>query len=201
MDAADLDDDATPPVLPKEGERRIVEDADARGIAVVLQGGETWYVPPLPLSPRGQRIAELLDALERHEVDHAAAQRTVAVVSDRLDAASSEADIEEARLRLASAVEKRTKVADVLASTHREIAFHALRTHYRVTRDEAGVLVTQRHWPDVIAALNGRDTTRSQEEMALALLTRLKAIQGEVDSPAGPFDRPAETSSAGRAAS
>lgn len=201
MDDAKDDIDEAAPALPKEADRRHVEDADARGIPVVLQGGEAWYVPPLPLSPRGQRIAQALDEIEALEVDLAAAQRGVAILAEQLDSAATEDAVETVRDRLRSAAAKRTKCADDLSRVHREVAWHALRSHYRVTREEAGLLVTQRHWPDIMAALNGKDTTRSQEEMALALLARLKGIERGMAAADGPFGPAGRSSSAGPAAS
>lgn len=198
MQAADDADDPKPPPLPKEGERRIVQDADARGIEVVLQGGETWYVSPLPLSPRGLRLAGLMEQLEAKEVALSAAQRTVSLLAARLDEAKDESEVAEAEKRLLGAVAARTKVADEISTTHREIAFHALRSTYRLTREEAGALVTQRRWPDILAALNGRDTERSQQEAAIELFQRMHALTKRDEGQAGPF-APASPSSSGGA--
>lgn len=181
----DEPDDEGP--LPSEGERRVVEDADARGIAVILQGGETWYIPALPLSPRGLKIAGLIDQLETLEVDSQAASQVEVVAEKRLIEATDDEAIEAARLRLQSAHAKRRQVDQGLRTLHRELAFHALRAHYRVTREEVGRLVTQRHWPDVVAALHGKDTVAAQQEMALALFERLAkaAGKGSAEVPLG----------------
>lgn len=187
--------------LPREGPCRVVEDADARGIPVPLQGGEVWYIAPMPLSTRGVRLAQLLDALEAQEVDLAAAQKTVALVTARLDAATDESEVVEAQKRLHGAVARRNEAARSVTATHTEIAFHALRCHYRVTREEASLLVTQRRWPDILAALNGRDTERSQQEAAIDLFARLNAVtKGREGPPSGDPFGPASPNSSGGAA-
>lgn len=197
------DDVSTEPAatLPKEEERRVVEDADARGIAVVLQGGETWYVQPLPLSPRGLKIGALIDQLETLEVDAQSAGRGEAVAEGRLLKAEEDADIEAATKRLHGARERRAKVMQNLKVQHRELAYHALRSHYRLTRDEVGILVTQRHWPDIVAALHGKDTEGTQRELALDLFARLAAATSKAKESADPGPLASATASAGAAVS
>lgn len=196
----DLDNLPPAPPLPREGESRVVEDADARGIAVVLQGGETWYVAPMPLSPRGLRIGELFDQLEAAEIRLAAGQRAVALVTEALDTATTEEAVAAAEARLQAATTKRNAHEATLKTLHREIAFHALRSHYKVTREEVGALVTQRHWPDIIAALNGRDTEKAKQDQAIDLFERLNRAAGRRDGE-GPFGRASANASAGAAVS
>lgn len=197
------EDDAPEPSkpLPKEGERRIVEDADARGVPVVLQGGEAWYVPSLPLSPRGIRIGALIEALEDLEVEGATAQQGENAAAAALANATDDAAIEAAGKRLKGAAARRRKIDADLRVQHRELAYHALRCHYRVTRDEVGFLVTKRFWPDVVAALQGNDTEASKREMALDLFARLAKITGEEKGRADPVPLGSPTSSGGDAAS
>jgi hypothetical protein len=201
-DPLDQDPPAAAP-LPKEGDRRIVEDADARGLVVVLQGGESWYVAPMPLSPRGERIAALVDQLEGEEVDALAAQRGENSAEARLLAAETDADIETARGRLQGAAKRRREANAKIATLHREIAFHALRSHYRLTREEVGLLVTQRHWQDVVNALHGRDTMESQRRLALDLMERMAAITGggRKANAEVPFVQPSASASGGGAPS
>lgn len=180
------DDDAPEAPLPRERARRIAEDADARGIPVVLQGGDAWYVLPLPLAPRGLKIARILDAIEDEEVALGASGKTVALASAALDAADTPEAVEAAKSRLLTAVGARRAVSDVVSGLYRDLGYHALRSLYRVTEEEAARLVTQRRFADVIQALNGRDTERSQQEMAIALFERLrKSMEGAAS--AGPL--------------
>jgi hypothetical protein len=205
-DAAAIADSppAAPPTLPREEERREVRDADALGLPLLLQGGEVWYVPSLPLSARGQRLGSLLDDLQRIDMRLAHAQRIVDLRANALDAADTEEAAGNALNLLEASVERRDAEQRKSLACRAEIAWHALRCFYRVSREESDGLVTQRHWPDLLAALMGQDTTEAKVALALDTLKRVREITGEKGggsgpSPEGPFA--GSPSSAGPAAS
>lgn len=179
----------TPPPLPVEAERRVVEDADARGVPVRLHGGGVWFIPPLPLSPRGQRIAGLMDDIQRAEVDLAAAQRRVSLATKALDEAGDLPAVEAAQAALHGAVRARDADVARVQTAQASLAYDALRCHYRVTPEEASALVTQRAWSDVLAALNGQDTEEAEHRTAFALLARLREAGKEGGESADPFAR------------
>lgn len=201
-DAADQDP-TPPPPLPREAACRLVEDADARGIPVELQGGETWYVTALPLSPRGQRLADLIDESQRVSIEGAGADRIVDICSKTLDTANTAEEVEQAMRHLQGAVEKRSAVEKRIETIRAEIAYHALRSQYRVSRSEVDRLVTARHFPEILAALNGQETKAAGIEAAFAALRRWHEITngrgGDPLDGRAPFAP--GTSSAGGAAS
>lgn len=201
-DATDQDP-TPPPALPREASCRLVEDADARGIAVELQGGETWYVSPLPLSPRGQKLADLIDESQRVSIEGAGADRIVDICTKTLDTANTVEEVEQAMRHLTNAVEKRGVVEKRIEVLRAEIAYHALRTQYRLSRGDVDRLVTSRHFAEILAALNGQETKAAGIEAAFAALRRWHEITngrgGDPLDGKAPFAR--ETSSAGAAAS
>lgn len=168
----------TPPDLPKEADARLVEDADVRGAAVRLQGGEVWHVPALSLSPRGTKIAEQMDRMESLEIDLRAAQRRVEIAEGRMDAAEDEDAIERATDALKACCQARTKIVHHVEGAQAEIAYHALRCHYRVSREQATALVTQACFEEVLAALNGQKTKMSEVAFAVEVIRRVKQEQG-----------------------
>jgi hypothetical protein len=176
------------PPLPREADRRVVEDADARGMPLTLAGGERWFIPPLPLSPRGQVIATLLDSLTDLNVDAVAAQRTADLLQGRLEACQDEDEIGRLAGRLKAASEALARVEDRIATVQAEVAWNALRTHYKVTREESDRLINRRHWRDVLSALQGRETEEHCREVALAFLKQVGDRGGNGSQPSGPFD-------------
>lgn len=183
--------------LPREAACRIVEDAEVRGLPVVLSGGETWYVAPIALNPRGQRLAELMDSLTDLDTDSLAAEKGCSLAQKALEAAETEEAVEAAATRLKGAAARLRRAEAALMAARSEVAYHALRSLYRVTREESDVLVNQRHWGDVVAAVNGRDTSEVEQARALRLVQILKGQAGL--KPEDPFVSP--TRSAGAASS
>lgn len=190
--------ETSPPSLPSEADRRIVEDADARGMPLTLSGGERWYVPPLPLSPRGEVLARLLDSLTDLNVDAVAAQRTADLLQGKLEASTDEDEITALAGRLRKAVEALAKVEDRIAGVQAEVAWNALRTHYRVSREESDRLVTRRHWRDLLSALQGRETEEHVREVALRFLQEMNARGGDGSRPSGPFGGASSSATPGR---
>lgn len=174
--------------LPREADRRRVEDADARGIAVRLEGGETWYVPPLPLSPRGGRIADLMDAMMGAEVRLQSAIKRVEIAERALMDAEDVEAVDAAEERLRDYVRQREAVSDDLQAHCSQIAYHALRCMYEVTEDEAKRLVSQRYFEEVLQAVNGQSTQTSDIEFAAQVMARLGEVKGGNGGDAGvPF--------------
>lgn len=173
--------------LPKESERRQVTDADARGMPLVLCGGERWYVPALPLSPRGQKIADLLDSLTDLNIESASAQRRCEITQKALEEASTDSAIDDAGKRLRAATVALDGAEKKIQTVRGEVAFHALRAHYRVTREEVDLLLTTRHWPDLLSALNGQESQEHLREIALQFFERMNNRGGNGSQPSGPF--------------